>query len=67
MLTTKEKLAREVAIKDLGIEYDQLDVIYQHACDEIAANELYFGGIQLARQDKIAAQTWGGDIDLVSF
>jgi hypothetical protein len=70
MLTVKEKLARKIAKADKtfgSYSWETLPAPVRTVYLDIAENRLNEESLQLSMDDAIAAQSWGGDIDLVSF
>jgi len=67
MLTERERIARGRAEILFRTAWEHLSDISKQTCLAQADEVLMEQGVQLASQDKEAAKTWGGDIDLVSF
>jgi len=70
MLTERERLARELAREDRRYSVYPWEMIPRKAQERFQQGAdciLHRQGVVQAHKDKEAAQTWGGDIDLVSF
>jgi len=67
MFTYKDTLAQQIAQEQYGCALKELTAESIASCYREAGIQLREAAKKQYEEDKEAAQTWGGDIDLVSF